>query len=132
MRHLKHAGGVEGRGVGGRKWRHAGPHCTEGLPTGWELMGLHCLCFQGHTVRGAGGSQCEGEVQGSSIGTQGVSVRMRILFTGAVELVSCRRSSFHSEANVAEGRLMFGQHEGRGPKGVAVGHVFLSSPLITR
>lgn len=54
VRHLKNAGG-RGPQVRGRKWCHAvhccpvlfvwQPHCSEGLPTGWELMGpaLHCL-----------------------------------------------------------------------------------------
>ena len=52
VRHLKNAGGPAGLGpqVRGRKWCHAvrccpvlfvwQPHCTRGLPTGWELMGL--------------------------------------------------------------------------------------------
>ena len=54
VRHLKNARG-RGPQVRGRKWCHAvhccpvlfvwQPHCSEGLPTGWELMGpaLHCL-----------------------------------------------------------------------------------------
>lgn len=52
VQHLKNAGGPAGLGprVRGRKWCHAvhccpvlfvwQPHCTEGLPTSWELMGL--------------------------------------------------------------------------------------------
>lgn len=62
VRHLKNAGGPAGLGpwVRGRKWCHAvhccpvlflwQPHCTEGLPTSWELMGLalHCLFPRPH------------------------------------------------------------------------------------
>lgn len=57
VRHLKNAGGPTGLGpwVRGRKWCHAvhccpvlflwQPHCTVGLPTGWELMGPHTALF---------------------------------------------------------------------------------------
>lgn len=67
--HLKNAGQPAGLGpwVRGRKWCHAvrccpalflwQPHCTEGLPTGWEWMGpvRHCSFPQAHwAVHGIG------------------------------------------------------------------------------
>lgn len=72
VRHLKNAGGPAGLGprVRGRKWCHAvhccpvlfvwQPYCTEGLPTGWELMGLalHTLFPRPHWSAHNFGSQC--------------------------------------------------------------------------
>lgn len=72
VRHLKNAGGPAGLGpwVRGRKWCHAvhccpllfvwQPHCTAGLPTGWELMGLalHTLFPRPHWSAHNYDSQC--------------------------------------------------------------------------
>lgn len=93
VRHLKNAGGLGPR-VRGRKWYHAvhccpvlfvwQPHCSsEGLPTGWKLMGLalHCLFPAAHTglYTASALNVWSGQVQGSLNGIQGSLARFKTI-----------------------------------------------------